>query len=568
MRNNLRDTIVMMACGLLLAGHLSAIGPRERVYAQTDKPVYLAGELLWTKLVVTDAEGLPTALSKVGYVELLDATTAQVQARVNLVEGVGEACLELPAMLPTGYYRLVAYTRQARNEGEEAFFHTTIGVVNTFRKDGAVPTDTTLWATAPSDGADGLAIRLDKNVFGRRERGEVILEGLPADLRTLSLSIAGRSAVPVPGRTDLRAWRSGLSSRAGLPLNGTFLPEYEGPIIEGRLVDTRTGKAPTAPGVQALLGFVGDEVRVFGGQQQADPGAVLFLTKRIDGAGELAVTTYEPLAMGTGAGSPYRVDIESPFALHPEVEMPRMRLNSAWRDELERRHVGLQLTRTFGTRRLGHVERALPHFQWAPDKSYLLDEYKRFPTMGETVFEFVESVSFRERDGRQTLFVLLSDLSNGGSRMNPPLVLLDGIPIVDHQLVYDYDPALVKRIDVYRDRYSFGGQSFEGIFSLTTKQGHYPSLRLTEPSQLFDYAGTRPHRLFWAPDYTDAAARADRLPDYRHTLLWLPEVPTDGGSSVRVPFATSDLRGAYEVVVEGFTRSGQVVYGRVAFRVE
>ena len=117
----------------------------------------------------------------------------------------------------------------------------------------------------------------------------------------------------------------------------------------------------------------------------------------------------------------------------------------------------------------------------------------------------------------------------------------------------DYDPALVKRIDVYRDRYSFGGQSFEGIFSITTKQGHYPSLRLTEPSQLFDYEGTQPRRLFWAPDYADEVARAGRL---------------DGGSSVRVPFSTSDLRGTYEVVVEGFTRSGQVIYGRVAFQVE
>ena len=201
---SLRYTIVMMACGALLAGHLSAIGPRERVYAQTDKPVYLAGELLWTKLVVTDAAGLPVSLSKVGYVELLDATTAQVQARVNLVEGVGEACLELPAMLPTGYYRLVAYTRQARNEGEAAYFHTTIGVVNTFRKDGSVPTDTTLWATATSDGADGITLRLDKKTFGRREQGEVLLEGLPADLRTLSLSIVGMALGPVrPGRPAL-----------------------------------------------------------------------------------------------------------------------------------------------------------------------------------------------------------------------------------------------------------------------------------------------------------------------------------------------------------------------------
>ena len=112
------------------------------------------------------------------------------------------------------------------------------------------------------------------------------MEGLPADLRTLSLSIAGRSALPVPGRTDLSAWHSGLSARADLPLNGTFLPEYEGPIIEGKLIDTRTGEAVTTPGVQTLLGFVGEETRVFGGQQQADHGSVLFLTKRIDGSGE------------------------------------------------------------------------------------------------------------------------------------------------------------------------------------------------------------------------------------------------------------------------------------------
>lgn len=568
---NWKNTIlrgIFAALLLALAPTLSAIGPRERVYVRTDKEVYLAGELVWIKLIVTDSLGGPSALSQIGYVEIQDPATAHVQAKIELREGIGQACLELPATLPTGYYCLTAYTRQMRNESDSAFFRTTLGVVNTFRADPSIPTDTTLFASPEPETAEGFQLSLNKTQFERRENGELTLDGLPANTRTLSVAIAERSPVPVPGRRDLSGWLGELPKWADLPRSERFLPEYEGHILEGRLIDTQTGEAADAEGIQALLGFVGEGVNVFGGQQQADRATVRFFTKRVTGFREVATTTYDPAGLGNGPATPYRVDLSSPYATAPVPPLPAMALNTAWASWLERRHLGLQVQRSFENGRPREAEAALPHFQWLPFKSYPLNDYRRFPTMGETVFEFVESVSFKEENGRHRLHVLLSDLSNGVVQLAPPLVLLDGIPVTDHELIYQYDPALVERLDVYRERYNFGGQLFEGIFALTTFEHDYRQLSLTPPAQIFDYEGARPWVHFPAPTYDSDSTRLSRQPDYRQTLLWQPEVEVAPSGPTRIPFTTSDAPGDYEVRVEGLTKDGRPLVGRLYFRVE
>lgn len=72
------------------------------------------------------------------------APRAVVQARLVLEKGVGDGCLQLPSTLPTGNYRLVAYTRYMRNEGEEVFFEKPLAVVNTFVTNETLLTDTLL----------------------------------------------------------------------------------------------------------------------------------------------------------------------------------------------------------------------------------------------------------------------------------------------------------------------------------------------------------------------------------------------------------------------------------------
>jgi hypothetical protein len=107
----------------------------EKIYVHTDKSAYLAGELMWLKIYNVDRRfNQPISLSKVGYVELLDSRNKQVlQSKIALDSGRGGGSVVIPASLPSGIYRLRSYTNWMKNFSEEAFFQTTIKVINAGR---------------------------------------------------------------------------------------------------------------------------------------------------------------------------------------------------------------------------------------------------------------------------------------------------------------------------------------------------------------------------------------------------------------------------------------------------
>jgi hypothetical protein len=179
--------------------------------------------------------------------------------------------------------------------------------------------------------------------------------------------------------------------------------------------------------------------------------------------------------------------------------------------------------------------------------------------------EFIPWVSFRTISGERRVTVLMNDFS----RSDRPLILLDGVSVWDDEFIYNYDTRLLERVDVYRERFYFGGQAFDGIVSFHSFGANHPELRPTETLRFFENRGTQAPRIFYSPRYDSRTSAAEgRVPDYRHTLLWMPEVETGGSASVDIPFATSDLTGEYEVTVEGLTRDGQPLHATASFRVE
>ena len=149
-----------------------------------------------------------------------------------------------------------------------------------------------------------------------------------------------------------------------------------------------------------------------------------------------------------------------------------------------------------------------------------------------------------------------------------PLVLLDGAPVSDHDIIYGYDPFAVERINIYYGPRVLGGYLFDGIVELTTYRRLHQDLRLNSSSQILSYEGPQlPYRLY-TPDYSEERNRQRRMPDGRHTLLWNPDVRPDGKSSIRVPFDTSDLTGEFQATVEGITKDGAIIYATAVFNVE
>ncbi|MDD4967870.1 MAG: TonB-dependent receptor plug domain-containing protein [Paludibacter sp.] len=106
--------------------------PQEKVYLQTDKPYYSAGEDIWFKGYLVNATTLePTAFSQFVYVELiskLDSVFYRIKIKKDSLGFAGH--IKLKPEVPTGYYSLRAYTYWMQNTPDAFFFSKNILIGN------------------------------------------------------------------------------------------------------------------------------------------------------------------------------------------------------------------------------------------------------------------------------------------------------------------------------------------------------------------------------------------------------------------------------------------------------
>ena len=529
---------------------------RERVYMQTDKQLYLAGELLWLKLYTTDIEGKLMSFSKIGYVELIRDSIPELQVKIDIRDGTGAGWLELPAMLPTGYYRMVAYTRYMRNESANVFFEKIICIVNPFNQNENLNTGE---ANMPfllepvETGRQTVELSANKPSYTKRNKGEIRIKGLPAENISLGISIAGANPALATNAT-VSDWKKQLSGNASPFVPERFLPEYEGAIIDGVLIDLKTGNPAAAQEVINLLSFPGKEIQLFAGET-GEKGNIAFYTQCVTGKKELATTSIDP------SGGQFRVDIQSPYPVHTPAKLPAFNPDSTWIDYLQDRNLAVQVTHAYTADSLGITKEITPCSYFRPYIRYILDDYTRFPNMEEIFIEFITSAGIRRTsEGRR--FTMTSE-----SLSNNILVLLDNIPISDHELICNYNPLLLKTIDLHTGRHVFGGHLFDGIISFCSYNNDFPGITFGENTQLFDYEGTQPYRYFYAPRY-DATGVSSRMPDFRHTLLWEPAIQSNGQPELTIPFTTSDMPGRYVVTIEGIGADGTILNLKMEIAVE
>lgn len=110
----------------------AVLQPVEKVYLHTDRDVYLTGETIWLKGYVFNGN-IHTAdtISRVVYVELIDAETRHIKARLQLksTNSYAPGQLMVGDSLAAGGYVLRAYTNYMRNFSEAFFFSKPITIV-------------------------------------------------------------------------------------------------------------------------------------------------------------------------------------------------------------------------------------------------------------------------------------------------------------------------------------------------------------------------------------------------------------------------------------------------------
>ena len=124
------------------------------------------------------------------------------------------------------------------------------------------------------------------------------------------------------------------------------------------------------------------------------------------------------------------------------------------------------------------------------------------------------------------------------------------------------------------DIYRLNPESKEGIKAGSTLRipqkdsAIAPSGKADNSTQFFDYEGTQAQRIFYMPAYRTEAEKRSPVPDFRHTLLWRPDIRTAGESSISIPFTTSDLTGDFTITIEGLTQTGEALYATEQFQVK
>ena len=140
-----------------------------------------------------------------------------------------------------------------------------------------------------------------------------------------------------------------------------------------------------------------------------------------------------------------------------------------------------------------------------------------------------------------------------GVGVGAPIFFIDGIPVQSLGLI---NPNDVVRIEVISGANAaiYGMNSTGGVIAIYTNRVpgklYYDGKASTKLEKLEGY---QPDRAVYAPDYGEKLPEHDS-PDRRRLLYCNPEVTTDENGMAVLSFYTSDLPGAFRIVVEGMNR--------------
>lgn len=202
----------------------------EKIYLQTDKPYYTAGEDIWfNAYLVNGVTHTKSEKSKIIYVELINEKDEVISDRKLFAESLSvQGDFKLPINLPEGIYLMRAYTNYMRNQPREYFFNKEISVL-------------AINSEIPNDTIKG-NLEITKNSelpnIGFYPEGGYLIEGISNKV-AVKIKDAELSASPVVGIiedadgnriTDFKTFEFGLGS---FYLNPEPGKEYRAVISNG-----------------------------------------------------------------------------------------------------------------------------------------------------------------------------------------------------------------------------------------------------------------------------------------------------------------------------------------------
>jgi hypothetical protein len=567
---------------------------REEIFVRTDRDVYITGEQVWLKVYTLN--GLthkPCDISKVVYLELLDKNNFPLkQLKIKTDNNTGSSSFVLPDNISSGNYLIRAYTNWMKNFSTDQFFYKTIAVINPFESidhlklppdiksaDSAISITNGLSQSIISDDKGNQVIRGSSLNESKKKINYTITlekpEYLPREKVKMEISATDMAGNPIEANFSVSVAKSCVVNSIGLTsfysidhMNGKILrvdgpenlAELEGHLISGYLRLKATDEPLKKTDIS--LSFVGKTARCQFGKTD-DYGEFNFVVKE-PGLHEIVI---QPLSTDI---SGYYIELNQSFSsTFSKFKPVAFYLDSSKLNEINKVIVGMQINNIYEPYRQNRSDESggiIPDFYGKPENTIKMADYIELTSLKEVVKELLPNVYTLKQNGKYD-FKLINKF-RGQPFENKPLILLDGVPVYDFEKVLNINSKEIERADIINTRYFISENTFDGIVSFITKKGNLSVMEFDNSIFRQVYEGCQVQNSFYSPDYNNTAIKNNRIPDYRNTLYWKPDVHTGKNGKAEIGFFTSDESSDYIIVVEGISSDGTTGYSSASLKVK
>lgn len=343
---------------------------------------------------------------------------------------------------------------------------------------------------------------------------------------------------------DLNAWREEMVS---------FLPETRGLTINGSLTDRKTGK-PVREEVLSLSTFSDNFLYL---AKSYDSGRFHFSMPFRRGQEDMI------LSYARAPGDEWELKLFPDFETEAAKLPPaKVTLTPSELEYIRELSIDMQLDLIYNSAP-GAAEvirdtlaAGKNRFFGYPDDVVFVDDFIRLPNMREVIFEVVPSVVVRREDDKWIIRVINTQSS---PKVYHPLIMLDGIPMIEFDQFLDLPPERIRKVEVIRNLYIHGNIIFAGIVNFVSVNGDLAGLDLPAGSQIISMDMPSSSRNI---DVEIIDTEEENIPQLSNLLKLQPFIISGRGS---LNFRLSDNRGEYIILFNGFTGSGRWVTATDSF---
>lgn len=546
----------------------------EKVFVHTNKPVYVAGEMLRYRVYTFNKKSNdPHLPSSILYFVLTDYKgNAALQWRINLKRENNSGSCKLPAELPGGVYTLTAYTSRMRNDPYETLYSQNIiisSLLHEFPDILYIPVldRQEAFSRVFKETSQDLSVET-RSRYNTGDTAETVIslnKGLTGDTASLSISVylsEPLANIIINDSLLQLKWNNAGITGYGVGLSGLAYPDEDRSFMLSGTLKRRVGNTPITEGkiMLAVIDSLFPHVRY--SRTDSTGRFIFYLDKWYDNR-ELILQNGGAAVEG---GVHWEIDRKIlmvagrsyiPYTVHQSEINSVTTLNES---RLIESVYGAKVPE-------GSAEIIPPGADYfgPPDLKVKPGDYSELVNLKEITENILPGVRFV---GRSNTYAIQVYNVKTGQWPESNMILLNSVPFYDMNYIATLGSKDISRIEVIGGNYLLGDLTMEGLVSIYTHDHKIPQSYLKNKSFIFQNTVVPPDKptTHIIADRVNAGTSHD--PDFRVNLLWDPAREITGDQKLVIRFPVSLITGTYDIVVNGLNRKGSVLSGKTSFEVK